>query len=71
MQKRKIEMVPKVVRHFPQSRPVSNKTGESKGELSRDILAGVSVSLSLAIFEYLLSIFMPYMLIFQVFGGGS
>ncbi|XP_057810190.1 pre-rRNA-processing protein esf2-like isoform X2 [Salvia miltiorrhiza] len=39
--KRKIEMVPKVVRHFPQKRPFGNETGESKGQLSRDILAGV------------------------------
>lgn len=46
MKKRNIEMVPKVVRHFPQKRPVGNETGESKGQLSRDILAGVSVALS-------------------------
>ncbi|KAG6421730.1 hypothetical protein SASPL_118287 [Salvia splendens] len=41
--KQKIEMVPKVVRHFPQKRPAGNEAGESKGQLSRDILAGVSV----------------------------
>ncbi|XP_042061245.1 pre-rRNA-processing protein ESF2-like [Salvia splendens] len=39
--KQKIEMVPKVVRHFPQKRPAENEAGESKGQLSRDILAGV------------------------------
>ncbi|KAH6774389.1 RNA-binding family protein [Perilla frutescens var. hirtella] len=41
MKKRKIEMVPKTVRQFPQKKPVENETGESKGQLSRDILAGV------------------------------
>lgn len=48
MQKQKIEMVPKVVRQFPQKRAVENETGENKGQLSRDILAGVS-SLSLSL----------------------
>lgn len=53
MQKKKIEMVPKVVRQFPQKKPVVNKTEENKGQLSRDILAGVSISL-LAMPSYLL-----------------
>ncbi|KAI3452497.1 hypothetical protein Pfo_009161 [Paulownia fortunei] len=39
--KRKLEVVPKVVRQFPQKKPVVNETGENKAQLSRDILAGV------------------------------
>lgn len=58
MQKKKIEMVPKVVRQFPQKKPVVNKTEENKGQLSRDILAGVSISL-LAMPSYLLGEIAP------------
>ncbi|KAL7100533.1 hypothetical protein ACP275_08G003200 [Erythranthe tilingii] len=39
--KKKIEMVPKVVRQFPQKKPVSNDNGENRAQLSKDILAGV------------------------------
>ncbi|GFP84987.1 pre-rRNA-processing protein esf2 [Phtheirospermum japonicum] len=39
--KQKVEMVPKVVRHFPQIKPVAKETGENKAKLSSDILAGV------------------------------
>ncbi|KAL8471218.1 hypothetical protein ACS0TY_028140 [Phlomoides rotata] len=39
--KKKVEMVPKFVRQFPQNKPVVNKTGENKSQLSRDVLAGV------------------------------
>ncbi|KAL6518781.1 hypothetical protein OROHE_017534 [Orobanche hederae] len=39
--KQKIEMVPRVVRHFPQKKPVVNETGENKVQLSKDILTGV------------------------------
>lgn len=41
MKKQKIEMLPKVFRHFPQKKAVENETGENKGQLSSDILAGV------------------------------
>ncbi|KAK6144036.1 hypothetical protein DH2020_020856 [Rehmannia glutinosa] len=39
--KQKVDMVPKVVRQFPQKKPVVNESGENKAQLSRDILAGV------------------------------
>ncbi|KAK6155240.1 hypothetical protein DH2020_009488 [Rehmannia glutinosa] len=39
--KQKIDMVPKVVRQFPQKKPVVNGSEENKAQLSRDILAGV------------------------------
>ncbi|KAL3629142.1 hypothetical protein CASFOL_026364 [Castilleja foliolosa] len=39
--KRKVEMVPKVVRHFHQTKPVAKETREDKAKLSSDILAGV------------------------------
>ncbi|KZV32602.1 hypothetical protein F511_36851 [Dorcoceras hygrometricum] len=41
--KQKVEMKPKIIRKFPQKEPVVNETGETK-ELSRDFLAGVSIS---------------------------
>ncbi|KDP46388.1 hypothetical protein JCGZ_10228 [Jatropha curcas] len=36
-----IERVPKVIRQFPQIKPVANKAEERKSHLSKDILAGV------------------------------
>ncbi|KAL3813838.1 hypothetical protein ACJIZ3_015106 [Penstemon smallii] len=39
--KKKIEMVPKVVRQFPQKKPVVNETGEQNAEMSKDFLAGI------------------------------
>ncbi|CAA0820151.1 RNA-binding (RRM/RBD/RNP motifs) family protein [Striga hermonthica] len=38
--KQKIEVTPKVVRQFPQKKPVA-KAEENKGQLSRDVLSGV------------------------------
>ncbi|KAJ9152823.1 hypothetical protein P3X46_026342 [Hevea brasiliensis] len=35
------EQAPKVIRQFPQTKPVANKVEESKSQLSKDILAGV------------------------------
>lgn len=39
--KQKVDVLPKVMRQFPQKKPVVNETGENKAQLSRDILAGV------------------------------
>ncbi|KAK4417829.1 Pre-rRNA-processing protein ESF2 [Sesamum alatum] len=39
--KQKVDVRPKVIRQFPQKKPVVNETGENKAQLSRDILAGV------------------------------
>lgn len=72
MQKQKIEMVPKVVRHFPQKKAVENETGENKGQLSSDILAGVSsLSLSLSLLFLIMECAVFSWLLFQVFGSSS
>ncbi|KAL0450725.1 UNVERIFIED_CONTAM: Pre-rRNA-processing protein ESF2 [Sesamum latifolium] len=39
--KQKVDVRPKVMRQFPQKKPVVNETGENKAQLSSDILAGV------------------------------
>ncbi|XP_051140211.1 pre-rRNA-processing protein ESF2 [Andrographis paniculata] len=40
--KQKVELAPKVIRQYPQKKPVEGKNaGDDKGQLSRDILAGV------------------------------
>lgn len=35
------QLEPKVIRHFPQTRPVADSSSQSKPQLSRDVLAGV------------------------------
>lgn len=39
--KQKFDLVPKVIRHFPQKKPVENQPADEKAQLSGDILSGV------------------------------